>query len=284
MMRIAHSRPYRGVCTSLRAAVFLAVGIGAGFGITGLCQAEPTSSSSESPSAGLTVNGFLVWADEIRLSMPVSGVLTAIPVQAGQIVDKGQILFKLDRTPFNDRLAAAVAQHRGLVRAAAEAKRDAERAQQLYDRTVASDSERQDALIKQEQTEARLKEAQTTVDLRQWQRGHAEVTAPFPARVLSVDAQVGETVSSELQPPLLMRIARADRILARATLDVDTASRIRLGQTVSVTVQGTTEAGKVVAVTSVPGGDRSGQSYRIDVQLAAKSGWLAGLLARIELP
>jgi multidrug efflux system membrane fusion protein len=230
------------------------------------------------------VNGFLVWADEVRLSTPVSGVLTAIPVQAGQIVDKGQTLFKLDRTPFNDRLAAAVAQHRGLVRAAAEAKRDAERAQQLYDRTVASESERQDALIKQEQTEARLKEAQTTVDLRQWQRGHAEVTAPFPARVLSVDAQVGETVSSELQPPVLMRIARADRILARATLDVDTASRVRLGQTVSVTVQGTTEEGKVVAVTSVPGGDRSGQSYRMDVQLAAKSGWLAGLPARIELP
>lgn len=283
-MRIAYTRQLRGVYASLRTVAFLTVVLGVGFGVTGLCQAEPASSSEHALGSGHTVNGFLVWADEVRLSTPVSGVLTSIPVQAGQTVDKGQTLFKLDRKPFNDRLTAALAQHRGLVRAAAEAKRDAERAQQLYDRTVASDSERQDALIKQEQAEARLKEAQATVDLRQWQRGHAEVIAPFPARILSVNAQVGETVSSEFQPPILMRIARADRILARATLDVDMASGIHWGQTVAVTVQGSTQAGKVVAITSMPGGDRNGQSYQMDVQLAAKSGWLAGLPVRIELP
>ncbi|WP_322628649.1 efflux RND transporter periplasmic adaptor subunit [Halothiobacillus sp.] len=283
-MKIARSRCFLGFQTLLGGRVFLAAIMGAGFIFSSIAQAESASSSGESLSSGHAVNGFLVWADEVRLSTPVSGVLAAIPVQAGQAVDKGQVLFKLDRTPFNDRLAAAVAQHRGLVRAAAEAKRDAERAQQLYDRTVASDSERQDALIKQEQTDARLKETQATIDLRQWQRGHAEVIAPFPARVLSVDARVGETVSSEFQPPVLMRIARADQILARATLDVDAASRIHWGQTLAVTVQGATQEGKVVAITSVAGGDRGGQSYQMDVLLVAKSGWLAGLPARIELP
>lgn len=278
-MTIAH--PARGRHVSLGRFFILAWIIGSGAFMTGLAQADEATTSL---SAGHTVNGFLVWADEVRLSTPVSGVLSAIPVQAGQMVGKGQTLIVLDRTPFDDRLAAAVAKRHGLVRAAAEAKRDAERVQQLYDRTVASDSERQDALIKQEQAEARLKEAQAVVALRQWQRGQSTVAAPFPARVLSVEAHAGETVSSALQPPILMRIARADRILARATLDVAAVRRIHWGQTLSVTVQGTTQSGKVVAISSVSGGDRSGQSYHMDVLLQAQPGWMAGLPVRIELP
>lgn len=279
-MRFVRPGQLHGERSSSLVALLICATLTGGFAAGDVHAAEP----AESLSSGHTVNGFLTWSEEVRLSTPVSGILVSIPVRAGQTVDKGQTLFKLDRTPFNDRLAAAVARQRGLVRAASEAKRDAERAQQLYDRTVASDSERQDALIKQEQAEARLKEAQATVDLRQWQKGHAEVVAPFPARILSVDAQVGETVSSELQPPVVMRIARADRILARAMLDVAAASRIRWGQSVSVTVQGSTQEGKVVAITSMPGGARSGQAYQVDVQLDAKPEWLAGLPVRIELP
>jgi Multidrug resistance efflux pump len=96
-----------------------------------------------------TLDGHLAWAEVTRLSTPVSGVVTEIPVQPGQQVEKGAVLLRLDRKPFSDKLAAAVAIRSGLVRAADEAKRDAERTQQLYDRTVASESERQEALIKQ---------------------------------------------------------------------------------------------------------------------------------------
>lgn len=278
---VSHCR-FSPLCRSALLGLAL---VGLGMGLPPASWAD-MSASTDALGSGHTVNGYLVWADEIRLSTPVSGVLATIPVQAGETVAKGQVLFKLDRMPFNDRLSAAVAQHKGLIRAAAEAKRDAERAQQLYDRTVASDSERQDALIKQEKLEAQLKVTQATVNLRRWQRSHAEVVAPFSARILSVEGRVGEIVSTEFQPPVVMRIARSDQILARTMLNAESASRIHSGQTISVTVQGAVQEGKVVGISSLPDEavGHAGQAYQLDILLPLRQGWLAGLPARIALP
>lgn len=235
-----------------------------------------------------TLDGHLAWAEVTRLSTPVSGVVTEIPVQPGQQVEKGAVLLRLDRKPLADRLAAAVAIRSGLVRAAAEAKRDAERTQQLYDRTVASESERQEALIKQEQAVARLNEARAKADLRQWELGKTTLTAPYPARILSVDTAVGETVSSELNAPVLLRIARADQMLVVANTSPDVASHLSLGQKMNVLVgQASDQAkvqGKLVGIVSEPQNNQNAAiSYRLQVQIKPQKDWIAGLPAKIEL-
>lgn len=236
-----------------------------------------------------TLDGHLTWAEVTRLSTPVSGVVTAIPVQPGQQVDKGVVLLRLDRKPFSDKLAAAVAVRSGLVRAAAEAKRDAERTQELYDRTVASESERQEALIKQEQAEARLKEARARADLRQWELGRTTLTAPFPARILSVDTAVGETVSSALDAPVLLRIARSDQMLAEANVSPSVAAHLSLGQKLNVLVGQSSVQGQLVGIVSEPVKNQNTEhqtkavSYRLKVQIKPEKGWIAGLPAKIEL-
>ena len=230
------------------------------------------------------LNGHLAWAEVTRLSTPVSGVVAQIPVQPGQQVKQGAVLLRLDRRPFSDRLAAAVATRSGWVRAAAEAKRDAERVQALYDRTVASESERQEALIKQEQAEARLNEARARVDLRQWQLGRTALTAPYPARVLSVDTAVGETVSSELNAPVLLRIARADRMLVEANAAPAVAAQLSLGQKMNVLVGPTRVQGQLVGIVSDPQKNHDGAvNYRLEVQIEPEKHWVAGLPATIEL-
>lgn len=231
-----------------------------------------------------TLDGHLAWAEVTRLSTPVSGVVTEIPVQPGQQVEKGAVLLRLDRKPFSDKLAAAVATRSGLVRAAAEAKRDAERTQQLYDRTVASESERQEALIKQEQAQASLNEARANADLRQWELGRTTLTAPYPARVLSVDTAVGETVSSELNAPVLLRIARADQMLAEANASPSVAAQLSLGQKINVLVGQSSVQGQLVGIVSDPQKNQDGAvNYRLEVQIKPEKDWIAGLPAKIEL-
>ncbi|MBD3816499.1 MAG: HlyD family efflux transporter periplasmic adaptor subunit, partial [Halothiobacillus sp.] len=198
------------------------------------------------------------------------------------------VLLRLDRKPLADKLAAAVAIRSGLVRAAAEAKRDAERTQQLYDRTVASESERQEALIKQEQAVARLNEARARADLRQWELGRTTLTAPYPARILSVDTAVGETVSSELNAPVLLRIARADQMLVVANASADVASHLSLGQKMNVLVgqasAQTKVQGPLVGIVSEPQNNQNAAiSYRLQVQIKPQKDWIAGLPAKIEL-
>ena len=231
-----------------------------------------------------TLDGHLAWAEVTRLSTPVSGVVTEIPVQPGQQVEKGAVLLRLDRKPFSDKLAAAVAIRSGLVRAAAEAKRDAERTQQLYDRTVASESERQEALIKQEQAQASLNEARAKADLRQWELGRTTLTAPYPARILSVDTAVGETVSSELNAPVLLRIARADQMLAEAYASPGVAAQLSLGQKLNVLVGQSSVQGQLVGIVSDPQKNQDGaMNYRLKVQIKPEKDWIAGLPAKIEL-
>jgi multidrug efflux system membrane fusion protein len=256
-------------------------------------DATPSATASAASSAPQNgINATLAWAGITRLSTPVSGVVAAIPVQAGQVVARGSVLLRLERAPFADRLAAISAERAGLVRAAAEAKRDAERTQQLYDRTVASESERQDALIKQEKTQAQLNATKARVDLTQWELARSELLAPFAARILSIDTAVGETVSSELNAPVLLRIARADELLAQAMVSPNVAAGVHLGQTLAVVVNQTTVQGQVVALVSdeatvqnsASNGEALGVRYRLVVQIKPEQGWIAGLPARIDLP
>jgi multidrug efflux system membrane fusion protein len=240
--------------------------------------AEDTAPSSAQNSVQAT----LAWAEVTRLSTPVSGVVASIPVRAGQIVDKGALLLRLDITPFADRLAVVHAERAGLMRAAAEAKRDAQRTQALFDRTVASESERQDALIKQEKIQAELDAVKARVNLRQWEQARSELVAPFTARILSVDTAVGETVSSELNAPVLLRIARADAMVAEANLTPSAAMGVRLGQTLTVQVAQTQVSGQVVSIASEP--SAQGTSYRLRVQFQPEKDWVAGLPAQIALP
>lgn len=250
------------------------------------------TSATESLAPQNSMNATLAWADITRLSTPVSGVVASIAVQAGQVVARGSVLLRLEQAPFVDRLAAINAERSGLVRAAAEAKRDAERTQQLYDRTVASESERQDALIKQEKTQAQLSSTKARVDLRQWELARSELVAPFAARILSIDTAVGETVSSELNAPVLLRIARADQLHVKAIISPNVASGLHLGQTLSVVVDKTTVPGRVVALVSdeassgglASDGQVFGVRYQLVVQIKPESGWIAGLPARIDLP
>ncbi|OYY52054.1 MAG: hypothetical protein B7Y53_08470 [Halothiobacillus sp. 28-55-5] len=239
-----------------------------------------------------SLNATLAWADITRLSTPVSGVVASIAVHAGQVVAPGSVLLRLERAPFADGLAVMSAERSGLVRAAAEAKRDAERTQQLYDRTVASQSERQEALIKQEQAQAQLSASKARVDLRQWELARSELVAPFAARILSVDTAVGESVSSELNAPVLLRIARADAVNAEAMVSPNVAAGLHLGQSLSVVVNQTTVQGRVVALVSPEAASGHsardeqglGVRYRLVVQVKPEAGWIAGVPARIDLP
>ncbi len=244
-------------------------------------RAQAAQPVQEPASTATAVSATLAWADVTRLSTPVSGVVAALPVQPGQVVAKGAVLLRLDRAPFADRLAASQAERAGLVRAGAEAGRDAERTQQLFDRTVASESERQDALIKQEKTQSQLSAAKARTDLRQWELARSELLAPFATRILSVETAVGETVSSELSAPTLMRIARADLMNAEANLNPSTAVGIQLGQLLKVQVNQTTVSGRVVGLASES--SATGTSYRLTVQFQPQTGWIAGLPARIDL-
>ena len=82
------------------------------------------------------VTALLQWSQRVELSSPVSGVVQAVQVDVGDQVKKGQTLLSLDSASYQ----AIVAENRAAMsrysEEMAEAKRDLERTNELYERTV----------------------------------------------------------------------------------------------------------------------------------------------------
>jgi len=238
--------------------------------------------SASLPVFAADYEGVVGWADLIRMSVPVSGLVKSVEVRPGQIVEQGATLLQLDSVPFNARVSEAVARRDGLVRQEAEARLDAERVQELYNRTVASDSELQQALIVSERAESALRQAQSKVTQSIWERDNAKLKAPFPARVLAVNVAAGEVVVTALQAPVLIELARAGQFMALVDIDAADVLSLALDQAVSVSVAGRQYDGRIDAITALR--DVEPVRYRVSVRFEADERVVAGIPATVSLP
>jgi RND family efflux transporter MFP subunit len=235
------------------------------------------------PACAAPVEGRLAFADRTALSSPVAGVIAEVPVRAGEVVKAGALLVALDDTPFRHRLRQVAARLPGLERAADEAERDAERVQALYDRTSASDSELETARIARDRAAGERDAARARAGLRGWERDQATLEAPFDARVLAVNAAPGEVVSPRLAPPVLVEIARADRLEARVTLDAEALGELSPGDELTVSRDGDRLVGTVDAITVLDEGE--GLRYRLAVGIDSRdTAWRAGQTVTLDLP
>ncbi len=235
-------------------------------------------------AAAAEVEGHLGFADRTALSMPVGGVIETLSVRPGERVEAGTVLVALDETPFRHRQQMVSAMIPGLKRSAAEAELDAERVQALYDRTSASDSEREVALIERDRARGERDRAHAEYGLRRWERDRATLEAPFDARILAVRAAAGEVVSPRLDPPVLVEIARADRLVATAVVDADQLGSVEMGDELTVTRGDDSRSGPVEAIAAEQG-DGGVVRYRVSLGVDnAGMEWRAGQRIAIDFP
>jgi RND family efflux transporter MFP subunit len=148
----------------------------------------------------------LLWAAEsVELSTRVSGVVEKVWVKPGQRVKKGASLLRLDRTVLQAQLAEATAEQARAQADAGEARRERDRAQELFNRTVSSTSEFDAAKLLDARAQATLAVAQArrVIAQKNWQ--DAELKAPFDGVVSAVPGGLGTVVSADCQPrPLVI--------------------------------------------------------------------------------
>ena len=108
-------------------------------GIT-LCMLGGTSLAADLPAV-------VGWLQRVELGTLVSGVVSEVHVRPGQQVRRGDKLLSLDSRGFASQVSRRTAEHQYAQAALKEAQREDERAIELYDRTVLSDFERNQALV-----------------------------------------------------------------------------------------------------------------------------------------
>jgi RND family efflux transporter MFP subunit len=234
------------------------------------------------PAFGADLDAQVEWSRRTELAMPVSGAVANVAVRAGERVAKDQALVALDAVPFAAAVTAAEAQlvHRRVERD--EAARDLRQTKELFDRTVASAVELENAQHRQQRADADYREAVAGIERARYRLQRSILRAPFAARVLSSRAEVGQSVAAELTPPVLMVIAADGEFLARARCSAERAASFKPGQAVQVSVAGKNYAARINAVNYDPVGNK--EPYVVDAVFATTDALNAGQSARIVAP
>lgn len=149
-----------------------------------------------------------VLAADIELSTRVSGVVEDVYVKPGQSVKKGAVLLRLNRVIYQAQVLEAGAESERLRAEAADTKRDLDRAEELYSRTVSSTTELDSAKLRHTRAQSALTVAEARVTIAKKNLADTELKAPFNGVVAAVPAAPGVVVASDCQPRALVVMRR----------------------------------------------------------------------------
>jgi RND family efflux transporter MFP subunit len=146
-----------------------------------------------------------LWAAErVELTTRVSGVVEEVLVKPGQRVKKGAVLLRLDKTVLQAQLDEAAAEQARADADEGDARRELERAEELFNRTVSSASELEAATLRHARAKAALSGAKARLVIAQRNLADAELKAPFNGVVKSVPGGPGTVVTADCQPKTLV--------------------------------------------------------------------------------
>lgn len=237
-------------------------------------------------ASALDLDGQLAWHQRLELGTLVSGVVSDVSVRPGQSVKAGAVLLKLDDRGFRaevTRSRAVLARSEAL---ADEAAREDERAQELYDRTMLSDHERQVVQIARVEAESTQAEARSRLAQAQLDLERSRLKAPFAARVLAVNVMPGQAVVSSLQSQPLVVLADSRTMLAEAEIGAGQLGDLAAGQAAQVGLGGDWHDGQIydIGLEPVRRGERE-VFYRVRVMFQVPQDRLlrAGMPAVLRL-
>ena len=139
----------------------------------------------------------------VQIRPQVSGMLKAVHITEGQLVNKGQLLFRIDSAPYETTLAGARA-------AWVSANAQAQRLKPLVAKEYVTAQEYEIAQAQADQAEAQLKQAEINL-------AYTEISAPIAGRSGSLSVKAGNLVAPNDVAPLLV-INQMQPILVQFTI------------------------------------------------------------------
>jgi len=224
------------------------------------------------------------FANRVTLSMPVSGVIKSVNVVIGQHIQAGKLLVELEKIPF----VAAVSKTKADVTInktkQTEAIRDYKQAQELYDRTVLSNVELENAKLKADRATAEYDIAQAQLETAEYNLAHANVIAPFDGIVLKVHAKENETINNLLASQPLIVFAAENQYTVKILSKLKSLDSFAVAKTGKISIGGKQFIGTVISVGLEPVAEQ-GLEYEVIVGFKAKNVVLrSGQVATVDFP
>ena len=145
----------------------------------------------------------------------VQGYLISQNYKEGQPVKKGDVLFEIDRRPFEAALAQAKAAFLQADASAKQAEMNAQRAKDLFARKVSSEQERDNAVQTAEAARAQAEAQRAAVEVAQVNLDYTTIKAPVDGIAGLVKVQVGDLIAVGT---VLTTVTKVDPIKAYFTV------------------------------------------------------------------
>ena len=210
---------------------------------------------------GISVSGPVAAVEEMQLGVELSGLrVTALNVDVGQSVRRGQVLLTIDHRTLDSDLAQANAALREAEAGAALARSNLARGQQLAGGKYISAMQLDELRANRTASEARLGTARAARDAAALRRSFAELRAPASGIVSKRLVQPGQVVGAGQE---LLRLIKDGRLEWRAELAANQLGAIQPGDVVRLASgDGSAVEGRVRAVSpGVDAATRTGTIY-----------------------
>lgn len=235
----------------------------------------------------LVLKGRLEWLHKVEMRVVESGVVEEVAVTAGQHVEQGDLLLRMDQRGVKADLLEAQAQVARAQVNTEKAERVLIRTQELFDRGLIALEELKDAELEQAAALADEKSAKAAEAAARIALERTELHAPFAGILVSRNVWTGDVVYKTLQQTPLIVIAPDDRMLARVLVTADVLRRYRPGQAARVSLFGEMREGKVYSLgVEAARMEDQGAVYELDVIFELRPGELLrpSEVAQVFLP
>lgn len=178
--------------------------------------------------------GNLTAKDEVTISPKATGTIIKLAVKEGQKVEKGDLLFSLDKRASGLNVSQARAQLKAAEVQLAQAERNLKRQQGLAQRGSTSPATLEQAESAFEAAKVGVEQAKVGISLSRSSLGDRSVYAPIDGVVTRLDAELGELVNMT-PPTTVMEIKNLDTLELRVRVP-ETALRVaQPGSTIHAT-------------------------------------------------
>jgi HlyD family secretion protein len=236
---------------------------------------RPTTATAELRNINFAVNaaGEIAPAEQVSVRPEINGKVDQLPVDLGDRLKKGDLLFKLDDKELQQQRASSVTDIEKAKLGLEKAERDHKRAQQLLADKLISQELYDDTKTTYELAKNSLESAQRALAIIDEHLTKTEVRAPFNCTVLTRPVSIGQAVSGSdgfNGGTEVLTIADLNAMIINAQVNQADVPRLKVSESVDISIE------------AVPGLRASGNVERISPQAIIKNN-IKGYPARIIL-
>ena len=247
-------------------------------------ELEVAAVRSSNAASQITTDGVVEAVRQTIIAAQVSGAITNLPVKAGDSMNTGQMLVRIDGRAASQQAHASRAQVDAARAALQVASKDFERQKQLFARLYISQAQldRAEAQFKSATADANAQIAQAGAV--QTQAGFYTLTAPYAGRIADVYISQGDMVTPG---KALMAVYDPAALRVTTTLPEIQLASLAHGQSITVEIPALPAAQGIIKLnkfTILPVADASTHTVQLRLDLPAVHGLAPGMFVRLQLP